>query len=104
WMFQRVNYGPVTAKNRDLPDLTPREWALMVPTIAMAVVMGVVPGFFMRPMEPSVTRVVERVTGQQPAQVRSSGGAARRLREALTGTLAVRDRAAIPAPSGASQP
>ena len=45
WMFQRVNYGELTnAKNRALPDLTPREWALMVPTIAMAIVMGVVPG------------------------------------------------------------
>jgi hypothetical protein len=28
-----------------------------------------VPGFFLRPMEASVTRVIERVTGQQPAQV-----------------------------------
>ena len=38
WMFQRVNYGEVTNdKNRTLPDLMPREWALMVPTIAMAI-------------------------------------------------------------------
>ncbi len=71
WMFQRVNYGPVTEKNRDLPDLTPREWALMAPTVALAVVMGVMPGVFLRPMEPSVVRVIERVTGQQPAQVDS---------------------------------
>ena len=27
-----------------LPDLTPREWAMMVPTIAMCIVMGVLPG------------------------------------------------------------
>jgi len=40
-----------------------------VPTVAMAVIMGVVPVVFMRPMEPSVNRVVERVTGRQPAQV-----------------------------------
>ena len=73
WMFQRVNYGKVTnEKNRSMPDLTPREWALMVPTIAMAVVMGVVPGVFLRPMEPSVNQVVERVTGAQPARVRQS--------------------------------
>ncbi|MCA1648822.1 MAG: NADH-quinone oxidoreductase subunit M [Acidobacteria bacterium] len=70
WMFQRVNYGSVTNdKNRGLRDLTPREWAMMVPTVAMAVIMGVVPVVFMRPMEPAVTRVVERVTGRQPAQV-----------------------------------
>jgi NADH-quinone oxidoreductase subunit M len=72
WMFQRVNYGPVTEKNRNLPDLTTREWALMIPTVALAIVMGIVPGFFMRPMGPSVDRIIERVTGQQPAQVKSS--------------------------------
>ena len=69
WMFQRVNYGEVTnEKNRRLPDLTPREWALMVPTIAMAVLMGVLPGIFLRPMEPSVVRIVDRVTGAQPSR------------------------------------
>ncbi|HXW05552.1 MAG TPA: NADH-quinone oxidoreductase subunit M [Vicinamibacterales bacterium] len=70
WMFQRVNFGPLTnEKNRHLPDLTPREWALMVPTVAMAVVMGVVPGVFLRPMEPSVALIIERVTGGQPQRV-----------------------------------
>src|SRR5688500_20379104 len=35
WMFQRGNYGPVThEKKRALPELTPREWALMVPAVA----------------------------------------------------------------------
>jgi hypothetical protein len=71
WMFQRVNYGPVTnEKNRNLPDLTPREWALMVPTIALVIVMGIFPGIFLRPMEPSVNRIIERVTASQPARVR----------------------------------
>jgi NADH-quinone oxidoreductase subunit M len=70
WMFQRVNYGSVTTeKNRALPDLTPREWALVVPTMAMAILMGVVPGIFLRPMEPSVTRLIERVTANQPVRV-----------------------------------
>ena len=70
WMFQRVNYGDVTnPKNRALPDLSPREWALMVPTIAMAIVMGIVPGVFLRPMEPAVKRTVERVTGRSFASV-----------------------------------
>jgi NADH-quinone oxidoreductase subunit M len=65
WMFQRVNYGDVTnAKNRSLPDLTPREWTMMVPTIAMCIVMGVLPGVFLRPMEPSVKRTIDRVTGR----------------------------------------
>jgi NADH-quinone oxidoreductase subunit M len=65
WMFQRVNYGEITnVKNRTLPDLTPREWALMVPTIAVAILMGVFPGVFLRPMEPAVKRTIERVTGR----------------------------------------
>ena len=64
WMFQRVNYGPVTPKNRELPDLTTREWWVMAPTIALIVFMGVVPGVFLRPMEASVNRVIQHVTGQ----------------------------------------
>jgi NADH-quinone oxidoreductase subunit M len=70
WMFQRVNYGEVTnPKNRTLPDLTPREWVMMVPTVAMCIVMGVFPGVFLRPMEPSVKRTIERVTGRSYAAV-----------------------------------
>jgi NADH-quinone oxidoreductase subunit M len=65
WMFQRVNYGDITnVKNRELPDLTPREWTLMVPTIAVAIAMGVFPNVFLRPMEPAVQRTIERVTGR----------------------------------------
>src|SRR3954469_13926778 len=68
WMFQRVNYGEVTNdKNRSLPDLTAREWAMLVPTIAMCIVMGVLPGVFLRPMEPSVKRTIDRVTGRNYA-------------------------------------
>jgi NADH-quinone oxidoreductase subunit M len=74
WMFQRVNYGELTnAKNRALPDLTPREWALMVPTIAVAILMGVFPGIFLRPMEPAVRRTIERVTGRSFAATLPAG-------------------------------
>ncbi|HTK28277.1 MAG TPA: NADH-quinone oxidoreductase subunit M [Vicinamibacterales bacterium] len=71
WMFQRVNYGPVTnEKNAALPDLLPREWATMIPIVALAVLMGVVPNLFLRPMEPSVNRVLARIQQQVPARVR----------------------------------
>jgi NADH-quinone oxidoreductase subunit M len=77
WMFQRVNYGPVTNdKNRSLRDLDAREWAMVVPIVAMAIFMGVLPNLFLRPMEPSVNRVVELVTGNQPATVRTDAPAA----------------------------
>jgi NADH-quinone oxidoreductase subunit M len=62
WMFQRVNYGEITnEKNRRLPDLSPREWALMIPTVAMAIFMGVAPGIFLKTMEPSVMKVVQMI-------------------------------------------
>jgi NADH-quinone oxidoreductase subunit M len=68
WMFQRVNYGPLTnPKNKDLHDLEPREWAALGPTLVMAVVMGVAPNVFLVPMAPSVDRLVQRLHAQRPA-------------------------------------
>src|SRR3954469_25547941 len=58
WMFQRVNYGEVSEKNASLPDLKPREWAILVPVIAMAILMGVLPNLFLKPMAPSVERML----------------------------------------------
>jgi NADH-quinone oxidoreductase subunit M len=68
WMFQRVNYGPMTNdRNRGLRDLSVREWLVIGPVCAMAIVMGVVPGVFLRPMEPSVRRTLgEMVAVQTP--------------------------------------
>ena len=64
WMFQRVNYGTVTnEKNKALPDLDGREWAMMVPTIAMCIFMGVFPNVFLKPMEPSVRKVLDKING-----------------------------------------
>jgi len=64
WMFQRVNYGPVTnAKNRGLRDLSFREWCVIGPVCAVAIIMGAAPGIFLKPMEPAVRRVVEHVRG-----------------------------------------
>jgi NADH-quinone oxidoreductase subunit M len=72
WMFQRVNYGPVTnEKNRALPDLTPREWWLVGPTVAVALLMGVFPGIFLRPMEPSINKVIGLIIDGQPVIVRT---------------------------------
>jgi NADH-quinone oxidoreductase subunit M len=70
WMFQRVFFGPVTNDhNAKLPDLSVREWAILGPLAAMAIVMGVVPNLFLKPMEPAVQRVVERVQAHQPLRV-----------------------------------
>jgi NADH-quinone oxidoreductase subunit M len=75
WMFQRVNYGPVTnEKNTSLPDLTTRERFALWPAVAMAVFMGVFPMVFLAPMEPSVARLVEQVRRNQGQTVQSAPG------------------------------
>jgi NADH-quinone oxidoreductase subunit M len=70
WMFQRVFFGEVTDDhNHGLPDLSPREWAILAPLCAAAIVMGVAPRVFLAPMEPAVARIVERVEAHQPLRV-----------------------------------
>jgi NADH-quinone oxidoreductase subunit M len=72
WMFQRVNYGPVNnEKNERLPDLTPREWVVIVPVIALAVVMGVFPNIFLRPIEPAVDRMLNQVHQSVPVRIQA---------------------------------
>jgi NADH-quinone oxidoreductase subunit M len=88
WLFQRVNYGEVTnEKNRGLRDLSVREWLVIGPIVAMAVVMGVVPGVFLKPMEPAVRRTIELVVGA-PGPVNA------RTIDALVGAAAAEDPSA----------
>ncbi len=69
WMFQRVNYGPVThEENRALPDLTVRERWVIIPAVAVAILMGVLPGIFLKPMQPSVDRLLQRVSRESVAR------------------------------------
>jgi len=72
WMVQRVFYGPVVHdENAALPDVQPREWAGILPLCAAALVMGVFPTAFLKPMEPAVQRVVERLETIQTFRVRN---------------------------------
>jgi NADH-quinone oxidoreductase subunit M len=75
WMFQRVNYGPVNnEKNRALADLQPREWLVIAPIVAMAILMGVLPNLFLRPIEPSVDRVLNRYHRGAATEIRAGFG------------------------------
>jgi NADH-quinone oxidoreductase subunit M len=88
WMFQRVNYGTVTnPKNRALRDLSLREWCVIGPVCAVAIVMGVAPNAFLKPIEPAVRRVVEHIRGtslpmnagrQTPGAIEARDAAVRR--------------------------
>jgi NADH-quinone oxidoreductase subunit M len=72
WMFQRVNYGEVDRdENAHLPDLQPREWAVLIPIVAMIVLMGVAPNLFLRPMGASVERLVGHVRPGAPAAMQA---------------------------------
>jgi NADH-quinone oxidoreductase subunit M len=73
WMFQRVNYGPVTRhENERLVDLSSRESLIIVPIAGIAVLMGVLPNLFLRPIEPSVDRMLNRVQRGAPQQIRAA--------------------------------
>ncbi len=76
WMFQRVNYGPLTNdKNRGLRDLSVREWFVIAPICAMAIFMGVAPGFFLKPMEPAIRKTIAQIV---PSTAPANAGAADR--------------------------
>jgi len=71
WMFQRVNYGTVAEKNASLPDLSPREWAVIAPVVALVVLMGLAPNLFLRPIEPSVRRLVNQFRTSAQVEIRA---------------------------------
>jgi NADH-quinone oxidoreductase subunit M len=73
WMFQRVNYGPVTnEKNARLVDLRTREWLVIAPIVVVAILMGVLPNFFLRPIEPAVQRMLSHIEqGSAPQRIQA---------------------------------
>jgi NADH-quinone oxidoreductase subunit M len=78
WMVQRVLYGPVTVeKNRGLRDLSRREWAVLLPLVALAFFMGVASPLFTKKIEPAADALVLRTRG--PA--RSFAGMAAEARQ-----------------------
>jgi NADH-quinone oxidoreductase subunit M len=73
WMVQRVYYGRIRHEdNQALPDLLPREWAGVLPLCAAALLMGIFPTLFLRPMEASVERVVQRLQTAQTFRVENA--------------------------------
>jgi NADH-quinone oxidoreductase subunit M len=62
WMYQRVIFGEIThAENRTLRDLTPREWALLVPVLVFIVWIGVYPTAFTGKTEATVDALIAQV-------------------------------------------
>jgi len=62
WMYQRVIFGEVThEENRRLPDLSLREWVILVPVLACVVWIGVYPVALTGKTEASVQALITQV-------------------------------------------
>jgi NADH-quinone oxidoreductase subunit M len=62
WMYQRVIFGEIShAANRGLTDLTPREWAVLIPVVVFIVWIGVYPVAFTGKTEASVEALIAQV-------------------------------------------
>jgi NADH-quinone oxidoreductase subunit M len=66
WMYQRVFWGDIkNERNATLQDLVGREYAMLVPLLIAMIWMGVYSNSFLRPMDASVTRLLNQTqTGQ----------------------------------------
>jgi NADH-quinone oxidoreductase subunit M len=73
WLVQRVFYGETPEEVRaHVPDLTPREWAVIVPLIAMMVWMGVYTQTFLPPVSKATARVLEQTKYNVRFQAKAS--------------------------------
>jgi NADH-quinone oxidoreductase subunit M len=62
WMYQRVIFGEIThEENRRLTDLTPREWAVLVPVLVFIVWIGVYPSAFTGKTEATIAALLAQV-------------------------------------------
>lgn len=65
WMLQRVLFGQVAKQeNAELEDMDLREKLGLIPLVIMAIIMGVLPMFFLQNSEKSVNSVREAVMGK----------------------------------------
>jgi NADH-quinone oxidoreductase subunit M len=62
WMYQRVIFGKVTnEENRDLKDLSLREWVVLLPIVLLCFWIGIYPSGVMSRIEPTVKALETRV-------------------------------------------
>jgi NADH-quinone oxidoreductase subunit M len=68
WMYQRVIFGDITHEaNRRLRDLTTREWAVLVPVVALIVWIGVYPAAFIGKTETTIEALIAQVQAKASA-------------------------------------
>jgi NADH-quinone oxidoreductase subunit M len=61
-MYKHVVFGPLrTPKNAKVPDLTGREVVALAPIVALTLVIGMYPRFFLERIEPTVDQLLSRL-------------------------------------------
>ena len=66
WAFRRVFQGPRPVGDQaPLPDLTPREWWIAAPLVALTILLGVAPGLVLDWASPSVDDVARGIVQAQ---------------------------------------
>src|SRR5918911_1325239 len=67
WLYQRMFFGTIdNPKNEKLTDLSGREWAYMLPLVAMSLWIGVYPAPFLRYIQQPTNAVVQQVRPDYP--------------------------------------
>ncbi|HKR00981.1 MAG TPA: NADH-quinone oxidoreductase subunit M [Pyrinomonadaceae bacterium] len=67
WLYQRMFFGNIeNPKNKNLPDMTGREWAYMTPLIILSLWIGVYPKTFVDYIQKPVAAVVRQVRPDYP--------------------------------------
>jgi NADH-quinone oxidoreductase subunit M len=62
YLYRRVVFGTITrADVKAMLDLSPREVLVFAPLVVLVLWMGIYPSSFLKPMQPSVANLIERV-------------------------------------------
>ncbi|HEV2879996.1 MAG TPA: NADH-quinone oxidoreductase subunit M [Pyrinomonadaceae bacterium] len=69
WLYQRMFFGHIdNPKNENLPDMNGREWAYMLPLVALSLWIGIYPTPFISYIQRPVNAVVRQVRPNYPFQ------------------------------------
>ena len=67
WLYQRMFFGNIeNPKNKNLPDLSGREWAYMLPLVVLSLWIGIYPKTFIDYIQKPVAAVVRQVRPDYP--------------------------------------
>jgi NADH-quinone oxidoreductase subunit M len=86
WLYARVAFGEIRSEEvRAMPDVHPREIAVLAPMALVVLWMGIAPGVFMEPLRAPVASLIARLEAADPPEtpvnvriieaMRSVGGA-----------------------------